>query len=114
MSQVPNMRGVQPKTGKPHKNSGRTKSPRTTASYDHLGRVKSLSCAVCDAPPPSDVHHILEGRIQNIKSPDYLAIPLCKLCHTGPGGIHGDRAMWNVYHANELQCLANTIERIYA
>lgn len=121
MSQVPNMRPVTQKTGLPHKNSKRTahknssraKATKTPQSRDHLGRVKQLDCAVCAATGPSDAHHILEGRIPNRKSPDWLAIPLCKECHTGPNGIHGNQALWMVFHANELLCLNNTLEQIY-
>lgn len=79
---------------------------------DHMLRVKELPCSVCGQPGPSDAHHILEGRTPGRKSPDMLAIPLCKSCHTGPKGIHGDRAMWNIYKATELKCLAGTIERL--
>ena len=78
----------------------------------HMQRVKELPCSVCGHPGPSDAHHILEGRTPGRKSPNFLCIPLCKDCHTGPKGIHGDRSMWKIYKATELQCLADTIERL--
>ena len=30
----------------------------TAAEREHLGRVKLLPCSVCDAPGPSEAHHI--------------------------------------------------------
>lgn len=79
----------------------------------HIERVKSLPCAVCGSPAPSDAHHILEGRTPGRKSPDALAIPLCKSCHQDShNGIHGQRAMWNVMRKTELDCLAETIETL--
>lgn len=81
---------------------------------EHIGRVKALPCAVCAASGPSDAHHILEGRIPGRKSPDWLVIPLCKDCHQGSfNGIHGQRRMWSVMKANELQCLNDTLEKLY-
>lgn len=80
----------------------------------HVGRVKELPCSVCGASGPSDAHHILTGRIPGRKSPDWLVIPLCKDCHQGSiNGIHGQRRMWAVMKANELDCLAATLETLY-
>lgn len=85
----------------------------TSTERLHMQRVKELPCAVCGQAGPSDAHHILEGRTPGRKSPNFLCIPLCKSCHQdSKNGIHGERRMWNIYKANELQCLANTIERL--
>lgn len=79
----------------------------------HMLRVKELPCSVCGQPGPSDAHHILEGRTPGRKSPNFLCIPLCKDCHQGgANGIHGQRRMWNVMKKTELECLADTIERL--
>lgn len=80
----------------------------------HIGRVKELGCAVCGASGPSDAHHILEGRTPGRKSPDWLAIPLCKDCHQGSrNGIHGMKIMWNVMKKTEALCLNDTLEKLY-
>ena len=79
----------------------------------HLARVHDLPCGICGAVPV-EAHHILEGRTPGRKSQDALAIPLCRDCHTGSAnGIHGRRVLWDVYRKNELDVLAETIERIY-
>lgn len=80
---------------------------------NHLLRIKEMDCSLCGASGPSDAHHILEGRCPGRKSPDMLAIPLCKDCHQGSrNGIHGQRIMWNVIKKSELDCLAETLSKL--
>jgi hypothetical protein len=79
---------------------------------NHLARVKAMDCGLCGASGPSDAHHIREGQGMGQKASDYLAIPLCKDCHQGPQGIHGDRTMWRVFKRDELDVLADTIRRL--
>lgn len=82
-------------------------SPITAREHDHIGRVKQLPCSVCDAPGPSDAHHITQGQ-------HWTVIPCCVDCHTGShNGIHGRKAMWNVTKKTELSCLNDTIRRLY-
>lgn len=86
------------------KNSARI----TPAESDHMARVKSMSCSVCDAPAPSEAHHIQQGL-------HFTTIPLCEDCHRGShNGIHGRRSMWNVMRKTELSCLNETIQRLSA
>lgn len=79
----------------------------TQAEHDHIGWVKEQPCAVCDAPGPSDAHHLEQGM-------HYTVIPLCKDCHQGSfNGIHGQRRIWNVFKKTELSCLNDTISRMH-
>lgn len=72
----------------------------------HMGEVKNLPCSVCDAPAPSDAHHIEQGL-------HYLCIPLCKDCHQGSfNGIHGQKRVWNVLKKTEHSCLNDTIRKL--
>jgi hypothetical protein len=72
----------------------------------HIQKVKSLPCSVCDAPGPSDAHHIEQGL-------QYTCVALCKDCHQGShNGIHGRRAIWNVMRMSELAALDVTIARL--
>ena len=76
----------------------------STAARAYLGRVKALPCGVCGAPPPSEAHHILQGR-------HFLCIPLCGSCHRdGFNGWHGQRRIWKVLKKDELTVLHDTIE----
>ena len=72
----------------------------------HLALVKSLPCSVCDAPGPSEAHHIEQGL-------QYTCVALCVDCHRGPLlGLHGQRRMWAIKKMNELAALNVTIQRI--
>lgn len=78
----------------------------------HIARIKAMDCALCGASGPSDAHHIREGQGMGQRASDYLAVPLCKDCHQGPQGLHGDRTLWRVYRRDELDVLADTIRRL--
>lgn len=74
----------------------------------HLSRVKELACSVCDAPGPSEAHHIKQGE-------QYLCIPLCIECHRGPVmGLHGQKRAWAIRKMDELDALAVTLRRMLA
>ena len=72
----------------------------------HLAKVKSLPCSVCDAPAPSEAHHIKQGQ-------QYTAVALCPDCHRGGlNGWHGQKNMWRVMKMDELAALNVTLERL--
>jgi hypothetical protein len=76
------------------------------AERKHLQEVKELPCSVCDAPPPSDAHHIKQGR-------QYTCVALCKSCHQGSKmGWHGEKRAWAIAKMDELDALNITIKRI--
>ena len=62
----------------------------------HLANVKALACSVCDAPPPSEAHHLKQGY-------QYICIPLCASCHRSNfNGIHGQARIWSVMKKDEM------------
>ena len=78
----------------------------TEAERAHVQRVKEISCSVCDAPGPSDAHHIKQGQ-------HLTTVALCKDCHQGSfSGWHGQRRAWAVRKMDELDALAVTIRRL--
>jgi len=78
----------------------------TASDRAHLARVKSMPCSVCDAPGPSDAHHIEQGL-------HHTCIPLCKECHQGPVmGWHGQKRAWLIRKFTELDALNVTIKRL--
>jgi hypothetical protein len=86
----------------------RTKNAKaiTPAEHEHIGRVKELPCVICDAPGPSDAHHIKQGF-------HYTVVALCKDCHQGGfNGIHGQARMWAVRKMDELAALNETLRRL--
>lgn len=88
----------------------RTKNAKaiTKAESDHLAAVKELPCSVCDAPGPSDAHHIKQGQ-------HLTAVALCKDCHQGSfSGWHGQKRAWALRKMDELDALAKTLARLFA
>lgn len=78
----------------------------TKAERAHIERVKQLPCSVCDAPAPSDAHHIKQSQ-------PYSCVALCKDCHQNQKlGLHGQRVMWKIKKMDELDALCVTIERL--
>lgn len=78
----------------------------TPAERKHLEAVKHLPCSVCDAPPPSDAHHIKQGQ-------HFTTVALCKDCHQGSfNGIHGQKRMWTIMKMDELAALNVTLQRL--
>jgi hypothetical protein len=84
-----------------------SKGKRTSsAERRHLALVKELPCSVCDAPGPSDAHHIKQNSA-------YTCVALCKDCHQGPiMGWHGQKRMWAIKKMDELDALSVTIGRL--
>lgn len=83
-----------------------------STSRSHIERIKRMDCVLCGATGPSDAHHIREGQGIGQRASDYLAIPLCKSCHQGENGVHGDKTLQKVYKMEELDLLAETIEKL--
>jgi hypothetical protein len=78
----------------------------TAKHRDHLAKVKSLPCSVCDQPGPSDAHHVKQGL-------QYTCVALCKDCHQGSFmGWHGQKRAWAIRKMDEIDALNVTIERL--
>lgn len=81
-------------------------------SKAHIERIKHMDCILCGAAGPSDAHHIRTGQGMGQRADDVLAVPLCKACHQGPHGIHGDRAMLRINKVDEMDLLAMTLKEV--
>jgi len=78
----------------------------TAKEREYVGMVKELPCSVCDAPGPSDAHHVKQHR-------QYTVVALCKDCHQGSVmGFHGQRRMWKLKKMEEIDALNITVQRI--
>lgn len=78
----------------------------TAKEREHVAKVKALPCSVCDAPGPSEAHHITQGC-------QYTCVALCTECHRGPMlGWHGQKRMWAIKKMDQLKALAITIKRL--
>lgn len=84
----------------------KNKRSPTKAEREHIERVKSLPCSVCDATGPSDCHEIKQGQW-------FTSVALCPSCHTGSlMGLHGQRRSWAIHRMDETDALAVTIQRL--
>ena len=73
----------------------------------HLALVKELPCSVCEAPGPSEAHHIKQGL-------QYTCVALCVDCHRGPVlGLHGQKRMWAIKKMDELEALNVTLKNLF-
>ena len=78
----------------------------TAKERGHLARIKAMPCSLCDAPGPSEAHHVRQHS-------QYLCIPLCESCHRGPlMGLHGQKRMWAIQKMDEMDCLNETIRKL--
>ena len=117
-----------------------------TKNRKYLGLVKQLPCCICDAhgieiphgliipegftlaTPPSIAHHWIMGRVQQVKTPDIEAIPMCdghhkqELWHSslytamGVYGVHTHPAEFNRRYGLDRDYVAatqDTIERAF-
>lgn len=85
----------------------------TKAEKRYLDRVAQLPCALCGADGVH-IHHAREGQGMAQRAQNWLAIPLCPPCHTGPHGFHGDRRLLKAQKVDEMDLLAKTIEALNA
>lgn len=81
----------------------------TPAESAHMTKVKSVPCVLCDAPPPSIAHHVVQGD-------HFTTISVCQSCHVGKGGIHGDQTMLRLRYRiggfhGELRAINETLRR---
>lgn len=83
----------------------------------HMSRVRGLPCVLCAAlgmPQASHTtaHHIREGQGMAQRAHDMLTVALCRECHQGPQGVHGDRTLLRIAKVSELDLLAITLEAL--
>ena len=81
------------------------------ADKQWMNRIAQLPCCIC-GDEPVHVHHIREGQGMAQRASNFLTLPVCPSCHTGPRGIHGDKSVLRQAKKGELDLLADTIERL--
>jgi hypothetical protein len=82
--------------------------PINKSEHQHLARVKSLPCSICNAPGPSEAHHLKQGL-------HYTCIAVCADCHRGSfAGWHGQKRAWIQRKLDEVAALNITLERLAA
>lgn len=85
----------------------------TKAEKRHMDKVAQLPCATCGAMPVQ-LHHVREEQGGAQRAGNFLVIPLCPYCHTGPKGVHGDKTMMRIKKVTEMDLLNETLEKVYS
>lgn len=114
------------KPGKPltSKKPMRKRSTKRTAyraseegqsAREYMLAVKQLPCCICGAPPPSECHHVINGRFGSRKTSDFDCIPLCDADHrTGPLAIHRGSKAWAERNGPDTDYIEATREKVRA
>lgn len=94
----------------------RTKTPGERA-YHQV--VASLACVLCDRlgqrqSTRTTVHHDTHSAGMAQRSGHYLAAALCKDCHQGPLGVHGDKTLLRLAKVTEADLIDETIGQAFA
>lgn len=90
-------------------------SKPTKSERDHMARVASLPCVLCERLGQhqwtrTTVHHLRAGQGAGQRASNYLVVALCQDCHTdGRLGMHGDRTLLRIANVDELDLLGDTI-----
>lgn len=84
----------------------------TKAEREHMDAVAQLPCACCGAHGVQ-VHHLREGQGMSQRASNWLTVPLCPDCHTGPNGLHGNKSLMRIQKIEEIDLLARTIEALH-
>lgn len=56
-----------------------------------------------------EIHHIRAAAGAGQRASHWLVIPLCRECHVGKHGIHGDRKIWRQAKVGELDLVGDVI-----
>ncbi len=87
------------------------KKVATKAEREHLSKVASLGCLVCQRP--ANVHHIRPvGLGIGMRSGHYQTIPLCRDHHQGQFSIHSCKKEFEAMYGTEHQMLQRTLKEI--
>lgn len=76
-----------------------------------MDRVAKLPCATC-GDFPVVLHHLRETMGMGQRNSNWMVIPLCPSCHTGPHGVHGDKSMMKIMKSDELSLLSDTMGKL--
>ena len=83
------------------------KKQATKAEREHLSRVASLGCLICQRP--ANVHHIRPiGLGMGKRSSHYQTIPLCRDHHQGEFSIHNCKKAFEERYGTEEMLLKET------
>jgi len=87
------------------------KKVATRLEREHMSKVASLGCLVCQRP--ANVHHIRPiGLGIGMRSSHYQTIPLCYDHHQGQFSIHNCKEQFEARYGTEHEMLQRTLNEI--
>ena len=87
------------------------KKVATRLEREHMSKVASLGCLVCQRP--ANVHHIRPvGLGIGMRSGHYQTIPLCHDHHQGQFSIHNCKEQFEAMYGTEAELLQRTLKEI--
>jgi hypothetical protein len=87
------------------------KKVATKLEREHMSKVASLGCLVCQRP--ANVHHIRPvGLGIGMRSGHYQTIPLCHDHHQGQFSIHNCKEQFEAMYGTEEELLHRTLKEI--
>ena len=87
------------------------KKVATKDEREHMSKVASLGCLICQRP--ANVHHIRPvGLGIGMRSSHYQTIPLCYDHHQGQFSIHNCKQEFEDAYGTEKQLLQKTLKEI--
>ena len=87
------------------------KKVATKAEREHMSKVASLGCLICQRP--ANVHHIRPiGLGIGNRSSHYETIPLCHDHHQGQFSIHNSKQEFEAMYGTEKQLLQKTLQEL--
>jgi hypothetical protein len=87
------------------------KKVATKDEREHMSKVASLGCLICQRP--ANVHHIRPiGLGIGNRSSHYKTIPLCRDHHVGAFSIHNTKRQFEDAYGTEEQLLHRTLKEI--
>ena len=87
------------------------KKVATRLEREHMSKVASLGCLVCQRP--ANVHHIRPvGLGIGMRSGHYQTIPLCRDHHQGQFSIHNCKEQFEAMYGTEEELLHRTLKEI--
>ena len=95
------------------------KPERQLKRPDYLAAVRGLRCIICETHgevqrTPTEAHHVFHGRFSHRKTPDIMAVPICRAHHTGDMSdpeklaIHRRKESWQRKYGNDFNYTART------
>lgn len=94
------------------------KKTKTRAEIRYHHEAAKLPCVLCSEigmiqRAPTTIHHARTGQGMSQRASHWMVAALCRDCHQGPEGIHGDRSLLRVANLDELDLVAITTAKVF-